>query len=141
MDYIRQQSQNIEGSPASLNQGGFGSGNGVLSNQALMNLRTNAIQMDQLQRQQQAGGMGQTAAPAAPAAPAVPTTGINRDQYLALLANPGPIQPVGANPPGPGQAQTGPVGSTNAIPAFLAANKGSNTSFINTLRQMQGSPA
>ena len=60
--------------------------------------------------------------------------------YMDALRNPGPIAPVGARPPQPGQTPTGsPPASPNVMQAFLA-NAGS-TPFAKTLQGMGGTPA
>lgn len=67
---------------------------------------------------------------------------LTNQQYLSLLANPGPLKPVGAAPPGPGQAPTGPSNTGgNVMSAFLANNRSGNTPFLNTLRTMQDQAA
>jgi hypothetical protein len=61
-------------------------------------------------------------------------TGLTRQQYLYLLANPGPIKAVGAAPPQPGQAATGASQVPSVMQSFLAANPSGKTGFLNTLR-------
>jgi hypothetical protein len=82
-----------------------------------------------------ASGAPATAAPTAPGA-----GGLSRDQYLSMLANPGPLPQYGAAGPQPGQTPTG-TPLPNVTGAFLAANKGSSTPYLNTLRNLQGGTA
>lgn len=81
------------------------------------------------------------------ASAAAPQTGLTRNQYLYLLANPGPPQQPGAAPPGPGQTPTGSPSQPSVIQSFLAAHPGggstgaggyTNKPFFNTLQQLQG---
>ena len=83
------------------------------------------------------GMMGAGAGAAAPAGPPPPTPPNMRQIYLDALANPGPVQQYGAAPPTAGQTPTGSPGP-NVMSAFLAANAGKNTPFINTLKGIQG---
>ena len=83
------------------------------------------------------GMMGGAGAPAAPARPPPPTPPNMRQIYLDALASPGPVQQYGAAPPQAGQTPTGSPGP-NVMSAFLAANAGKNTPFINTLKGIQG---
>ena len=88
--------------------------------------------------------MGQAAAPAAaaPAAASGPMgpSGLTRQQYLSLLANPGPLPTYGAGPPQAGQTRTG-TPSPNVMQAYLATQGGKNTPFVNTLNKLQGATA
>lgn len=128
MNYIASQNAAIEGSPSSLNQGGFGAGNNVFSNSALMQIQNNAQQMDILRRQQQAA-----TSPAAAAGPAPPPTPTNmHDAYLDALSNPGPPMMPGATMQ-PGTTATGSA-APNVMGAFLASQGGSGTPFTKTLK-------
>ena len=60
-----------------------------------------------------------------------------RQAYLNALANPGPLPSYGAAPPQQGQTPTGAPPQTSGVNAFLAANTGKSTPFLNTLKQMQ----
>ena len=82
----------------------------------------------------------QPAAAAPAAAASAPAGALSRTQYLSLLANPGKPTAYGAAPPGPGQTPTGAMGP-NVTNAFLAANAGSNTPYVKTLRNVQGGTA
>jgi hypothetical protein len=81
-------------------------------------------------------------AAAAPAAAANPS-GLSRDQYLQLLANPGPV-PMGGAQQVPGATPTGSP-PPNVLQQFLA-NRGPQTGaggyntsgFFSTLKQLQG---
>jgi hypothetical protein len=80
----------------------------------------------------------QTAQPAAQGSnPA--NAALSRQQYLQLLANPGPLPTYGAAGPQAGQTATG-TAPPNVLASFLAANAGKNSSFLNTLRGLQTQP-
>ena len=75
--------------------------------------------------------------------PAANSSGLSRDQYLQLLANPGPVPMPGAQPM-PGATPTG-TPPPNVLQNFLANNQGktgaggySNQGFFNTLKSLQG---
>jgi hypothetical protein len=83
-------------------------------------------------------GAGAPAA-AGSSGPPPPTPTNLHDAYMDALSNPGPIQPVGAYPPQPGQTPTGSAASTPSVMnAFLAANAGKSTPFLSTLRGLNG---
>lgn len=145
INYLQSQNQTLEGMPSSLNPGGWGSGGNVYNNSALAQIQNNAQQIAMLQ-QAAAMAAAQPAAtqPTASTQASGTSSGqpLSNSQYLSLLANPGPLQSVGAAPPGPGQTATGSAASTpNVMSAFLAANKSGNTPFLNTLRTMQNQGA
>lgn len=80
---------------------------------------------------------GAAAAAAAPGKGPPPSPPDLRQAYLNALANPGPPPSYGAAGPQPGQTPTGAPQQPSAVSAFLAANTGKATPFLNTLRQMQ----
>ena len=80
----------------------------------------------------------QAAQPAASGA--MGPSGLTRQQYLSLLANPGPAPTYGAAPPQAGQTRTG-TPAPNVMQAFLATQGGKNTPFVNTLNKLQGATA
>jgi hypothetical protein len=80
---------------------------------------------------------GAAAAAAAPGKGPPPSPPDLRQAYLNALANPGKPPSYGAAGPQPGQAPTGASQQPSAVSAFLAANTGKATPFLNTLRQMQ----
>ena len=89
--------------------------------------------------------MGQAGAPAAAGPPAAASgamgpSGLTRQQYLSLLANPGPLPTYGAGPPQAGQTRTG-TPTPNVMQAYLATQGGKNTPFVNTLNKLQGATA
>jgi hypothetical protein len=134
ISYIQSQNRALEGAATSQNQGGFGSGNNVLSSSAQAELNSNLGQIQQLQRQ---GAAAPAAAPAAPPA----NNGVDlRQAYLDALANPGDPPIVGAKVPA-----SNPLGTPSVLNAFLAAHpsggsKGagnySNSGFFDTLNQL-----
>jgi hypothetical protein len=65
--------------------------------------------------------------------------GLNRQQYLQLLANPGALPTYGAAGPQAGQTATG-TPPPSVLASFLAANSGKNSSFLNTLRGLSQQP-
>jgi hypothetical protein len=79
----------------------------------------------------------QAAPPAAAGKGPPPSPPDLRQAYLNALANPGPLPKYGAAAPQPGQAPTGAPQQTGAVNAFLAANMGKATPFLNTLSRMQ----
>jgi hypothetical protein len=132
IQFLQNQNQGIQSSPAG-NQGGFGSGNsGPLSGAQRDQLVNNAMQIQQLQQQ----GAAQPAAASAAASGAMGPSGLTRQQYLSLLAHPGPVPTYGAAGPQAGQTPTG-TPSPNVLQSFLNANSGKNSSFLNTLRGLQ----
>ena len=129
INYIRSQNQGIAGNPSNLNQGGFGSGNNVMSGGAQGQIALNLGQIQQLQRQ---GGQAapQQAAPAAPG-------GLTYPQILALLANPGKVTTPGANVPVGPSAQPG-GGVNNAFLGQAQGRPGKNQNFLSALGAIQG---
>ena len=129
------QAANIASNPANQNQGGFGSGNNVLSSGALAQI---AQLGSQIPGGMQGGGSGAPAA-AGPTPPAPPNM---RQAYLDALANPGPLAKPGANVP-----VSSPLGTPSVMNAFMAAHptggaKGAggynNSGFFNTLSNLRG---
>ena len=83
-----------------------------------------------------AGANAQPAAAPAAASAAMGPSGLTRQQYLSLLAHPGPVPTFGAAGPQAGQTPTGSP-PPNVLQSFLSANSGKGGSFLNTLRGLQ----
>jgi hypothetical protein len=64
--------------------------------------------------------------------------GMTRQQYLAMMANPGPVPMPSAAGPQAGQTATGSA-PPNVLQAFLSSQGGKNTPFVNTLNKLQQS--
>ena len=105
--------------------GGFGAGNNVINSGPNYAAPMQA---------------GAAAAPTAAAASGAMPSGLTRQQYLSLLAHPGPLPTYGAGPPQAGQTPTG-TPSPNVMQAYLATQGGKNTPFVNTLNKLQGAPS
>ena len=106
--------------------GGMGAGNNVIN--------TGPSYASSMQ------GGGAAAPAAAAAAGAMGPSGLTRQQYLSLLAHPGPLPTYGAGPPQAGQTPTG-TPAPNVMQAYLATQGGKNTPFVNTLNKLQGATA
>lgn len=133
MNYIQSQNQNMQAYPQG-GSSGFGPNSGPLSAAQRDQMTNNALMLQQLQAQ----GSAQGSAPPSGSAP----NGVmlSRQDYLSRLANPGPLPVYGAGPPQAGQTQTG-TPPPSVVQAFLSAQGGKNTPFVNTLNKLQGAPS
>ena len=84
-----------------------------------------------MQLPQAPAGAASSGGPAPPTAPSQPNM---RQAYLDALSNPGPLPQYGAGPPQAGQTRTGSVQTPSVMTAFLNANQGNSTPYLNTLR-------
>lgn len=129
-----------------IDSGGRGANTGIANYPGAVDaIIANAKYRQQVNQNPNAGMPQQT--PAATTQPAQPQTGLSREQYLYLLANPGKPPSFGADPPGPGQVRTGTGSQPSVIQAFMNAHPGGGTTgaggynnqgFFNTLKQLQG---
>jgi hypothetical protein len=84
------------------------------------------------------GGAG-AAAPSQAQGPANGGSGLTRQGYLSMLANPGPLPTYGAAGSAAGQTPTG-TPPPNVLQSFLAANTSKNSPYFNTLRGLAQQP-